>query len=61
MPPTREELEKLFKETKQRIEETRDCERVETDPREKARLKKQKKELQYLQLWNWSLYDRLDD
>lgn len=55
---TREQLNKDIETTKQEIGRIKEQIRQATDPREKHLLIRQKRELQYLQLWRHDLLDR---
>lgn len=55
---TREQLNKDIEATMHEIGRIKEQIRQTTDPREKRRLTRQKRELQYLQLWRHDLLDR---
>ena len=57
----RAELERAMADTLAKIEELQKEINAVTDPREKRRLVRKKKELRYLQLWHMELYENLTE
>lgn len=61
MTLTRKQLEQAILQTMADIEKVKQQIAKAVEPKEKQRLLREKKELQYLQLWHLSQFENMDD